>query len=277
MLHKTHLTRCGGIHYWYSPAPSAGGYTLVFLPGLTADHRLFDRQVEHFAGLNGVLVWDAPGHAASHPFSLDFTLADQATWLHEILLAERIVCPVLVGQSMGGYVAQAYAQLYPNELHGLVSIDSAPLQRRFITAAELWLLEHTEPIYRHFPWEWLKHACVNGCSVSSYGQALMRSMMETYEGDQARYAALAGHGYRILAQAIRADLPYRIDCPAMLLCGERDRVGSCKRYSRAWHKATSIPLHWVRGAGHNANTDQPEQVNALLESFLSSLPKVRYS
>lgn len=45
---------------------------LVFLPGLTADHRLFDKQVAHFKDKCRVLVWDAPAHGASWPFSFDF-------------------------------------------------------------------------------------------------------------------------------------------------------------------------------------------------------------
>ena len=32
-------------------------------------------------------------------------------------------------------------------------------------------------------------------------------------------SALAGNGFRMLADAIASDLPYPIDCPALLLCG----------------------------------------------------------
>ncbi|MBQ6012719.1 MAG: alpha/beta hydrolase, partial [Firmicutes bacterium] len=44
----------------------------------------------------------------------------------EILKKEGFDRPVIVGQSMGGYVGQAYAQLFPEKLRGFVSIDSAP-------------------------------------------------------------------------------------------------------------------------------------------------------
>ncbi len=54
----------------------------------------------------------------------------------------------------------------------------------------------------------------------------------------------------------------------MLICGEKDRAGSTKRYNRAWHKKTGLPLVWIKGAGHNANTDAPEIVNALISDFL---------
>ena len=45
---------------------------LIFLPGLTADHRLFEKQIEFFERKYNVLVWDAPGHAKSWPFNLIF-------------------------------------------------------------------------------------------------------------------------------------------------------------------------------------------------------------
>ena len=99
----------------------------------------------------------------------------------------------------------------------------------------------------------------------------MRDMMMVYDGDQARYAKLSGHGFRMLAEAMEANLPYKIDCPALLICGERDRAGSCIRYNRAWHRETGIPIHWIGDAGHNANTDRPEAVNRLIEAFLESL------
>ena len=44
---STYQTPCGTIHYW-SSILRLDTTTLVFLPGLTADHRLFDKQVEHF-------------------------------------------------------------------------------------------------------------------------------------------------------------------------------------------------------------------------------------
>ena len=109
--------------------------------GLTADHRLFDKQVEYFDGKYNIIVWDAPAHASSWPFRFDFDLFDKAKWLNGILEKEEIIKPIIIGQSMGGYVGQAYAQLYPDRLAGFISIDSAPLQRNYVTAVEIWLLK----------------------------------------------------------------------------------------------------------------------------------------
>ncbi len=271
MTERVFETPCGTIHYWVNAQAEKPGPTLVFLPGLTADHRLFAKQLAHFEGLYPILVWDAPGHGASRPFRFDFSLADKARWLEGILQEEHIAEPVIIGQSMGGYVGQMYAQLFPDRLKGFISVDSAPLQRRYVTAAELWLLKRMEPVYRLYPWKSLLRSGTNGVATTSYGRALMREIMMTYDGDQAHYAKLSGHGFRILAEAMEADLPYELKCPALLICGTKDRAGSCIRYNKAWHKHTGIPIEWIEGAGHNSNTDAPETVNALIERFVKAL------
>lgn len=269
MIEKIYETPSGRIHYW-TDIINTEDVTLVFLPGLTADHRLFEKQVEYFRGKYNLFVWDAPGHNLSWPFEFDFTLADKARWLKEILEAENIGRLVIVGQSMGGYVGQMFAEMYPEMLCGFVSIDSAPLQRQYVTAAEIYLLKKMEPVYYYWPWKSLLKWGTNGVAVSEYGRSLMREMMMTYDGDKRRYAALAGHGYRMLAEAMDADLPYEIKCPALLICGEKDHAGSCIRYNKAWHKHTGIPIHWIKDAGHNANTDKPDEVNLLIEALVEA-------
>jgi pimeloyl-ACP methyl ester carboxylesterase len=267
MTEKIHKTPLGDIHYWTNIIDE-NAVTLVFLPGLTADHRLFEKQIEYFENKFNVFVWDAPAHNSSWPFEFDFDLMDKAKWLDEILENEKIAKPVIIGQSMGGYVGQAYAELFPQKLKGFISIDSAPLQKKFVTGIERWLLKRMEPVYYYYPWKWLLKSGTKGVAVSDYGRKLMHQIMMTYDGDKNRYAKIAGHGYKILVDAMEKDLPYKINCPALLICGKKDKAGSCIRYSKAWHKDTNIPIEWIKDAGHNSNTDQPEIVNALIENFV---------
>ena len=64
MEERIYQTRCGTIHYWVSVS-NLDTITLVFLPGLTADHRLFDKQAQYFERRYNVIVWDAPAHGSS--------------------------------------------------------------------------------------------------------------------------------------------------------------------------------------------------------------------
>ena len=47
MVERTYNTPSGTICYWVG-LRDGDLPTLVFLPGLTADHRLFDRQIQYF-------------------------------------------------------------------------------------------------------------------------------------------------------------------------------------------------------------------------------------
>ena len=269
MKEKIFKTNLGDIHYWVNILDK-NAVTLVLLPGLTADHRLFEKQIHYFKDKYNILVWDAPGHGLSWPFAFDFDLMDKAKWLKQILALEGILYPVIIGQSIGGYVGQTFSELFPNDLKGFISIDSAPLQRKYVTCIEIWLLKKMEPVYYFIPWKWLLKLGTYGVSTTSYGRQLMHDMMMVYEGDKKRYAKLSGHGSYLLAKGYEMDLKYELHCPALLICGSKDAAGSSIPYCKAWHKKTHIPLVFVKGAGHNANTDAPEFVNELIDNFISN-------
>ena len=125
--------------------------------------------------------------------------------------------------------------------------------------------------YAHYPWKLLLKSGTEGVAISNYGRNLMKEMMLVYDGNQHRYAQIAGHGFRILAEAMEKDLPYEIKCPSLLICGTKDHAGSCMRYNREWQRKMEIPLKWIEGAGHNSNTDKLEMINSLLEEFFSNI------
>ena len=154
LTEKNHTVPYGRIHYWVS-GPRKARPWLVFLPGLTADHRLFDQQIAGLEEEFNCFVWDAPGHGASRPFQLRFSLDDKARYLHDILEDEGITHPILIGQSMGGYLSQVYLELYPEGAGGFLSIDSCPLKREYYTGWELALLKHTKGMYLSIPWKLL--------------------------------------------------------------------------------------------------------------------------
>ncbi len=271
MLEKIYKTEFGEIHYWINTISDRVVPALIFLPGLTADHRLFEKQIEYFKKKYSVFVWDPPAHASSWPFDFSFSLKDKAIWLNEIIIRENIDKPIVIGQSMGGYVGQMYCQLFPNKLKGFISIDSAPLQRSYMSSIEIFLLKRMEPLYRCYPWKLLIKSGVKSVSESEYGRQLMGKMMADYNNQKQRYAKIAGHGYRILADAIEADLPYEIKCPALLICGEKDKAGSVRRYNKEWHKKSGLPIKWIKDTGHNSNTDKPDEINKIIDNFVGKI------
>ena len=265
---KTHTTGSGEITYRVNTL-LPDRLTLVFLHGLTVDGRLFAPQARAFHENYNLLIWDAPAHGHSRPFPLNFSYMDMAVWLHEILEAENIRHPVLIGHSMGGYIAQCFMEKYPGQAAGFISIDSAPLQRHYLTDLELWLLEHIEPVYHAYPWRALLANGAWGNATTRYGQRIVKKIFSSYGKED--FCRLAGHGYRQLAAAYRADLSYEIDRPALLICGEKDRAGSAKRYNKRWADETGLPIRWIKNAGHCSGLDAPEAVNDVIRAFLSGI------
>ena len=264
---KAYSTPSGTVRYWVDASASPDAPWLVFLPGLTADHTLFDAQMAHFSGRVSCLVWDAPAHGMSRPYPLDFTMDDYARILHGILQAEGAGRPVLVGQSLGGYVAQAYLDLFPGQAAGFVSIDSAPLKRRYYPTWEVKALRHTKGMYQAIPWKILKPWAERGVAESPYSRALMRAFIDSYDKDE--YVELAAFGYRLLADAIEAERAYQIDCPTILICGEKDHAGDVIPFNRKWAAGENLELVWIADAGHNSNTDKPDEVNRVIERLLA--------
>lgn len=268
MEHKILKTALGDIHYHTSRC-DMDSLWLVFLPGLSADHTLFEKQTEYFEGRFSFMVWDAPAHGLSRPFRYEFDMSTMADFLQRIFDAENIKDFILVGQSLGGYISQVYMDRYPDKCKGFISVDSCSMSRKYYSSWELYLLKRTKWMYRCIPWKLLLKWGIWGTSTTEYGRKLMEKIWSVY--DREEFCDLADFGYRIFAEAVEAKDEYLISCPVLLLCGEKDMAGSAKSYNRRWTKVDGFPLVWLKGAGHNSNTDAPDKVNRLIEDFALAL------
>lgn len=108
----------------YVERAGAGDPTLVFLHGGGGWAEHWRLQFDHFAEETTVAMHDLRGHgrseAPSGRYSLE-TFADDVAVLLEVQRCDR---PVLVGHSLGGAIALRYAFDYPDQVSGVVIIDS---------------------------------------------------------------------------------------------------------------------------------------------------------
>lgn len=263
MQQKQHKTSSGSIAYWVSKCQAK--YTLVFLHGLTANHTLFERQISHFAGRCNLFCWDAPAHGKSRPFA-DFSYSLLAKNLRDILEKEQIKNVVLIGQSMGGFVAQTYMKQYPNEVKGFIGIDTSPFGLSYYSKADLWWLRQVKWMSMCFPHKLLVWSIAQSCTYTKAAYLNMLTALQPYpKGELCR---LMGMGY---AEFIKENCDLEITCPAVLLIGQHDRTGKVKQYCTEWHEKTKIPLHVIPHAAHNSNYDNSETVNQEIDRFLLTL------
>ena len=51
--------------------------------------------------------------------------------------------------------------------------------------------------------------------------------------------------------------------------GEYDKTGKVRYYCKMWHEQTKYPLRIISNAGHNANVDNPEEMNQIIDEFIT--------
>jgi pimeloyl-ACP methyl ester carboxylesterase len=103
---------------------SGKGSTLVLLHGFLENQGMWTELVAVYKQKYRVITLDLLGHGNSGCLGYVHSMEDQADLVHELLTQLRIRKAIVVGHSMGGYVALALAEAYPEVLKGLVLLNS---------------------------------------------------------------------------------------------------------------------------------------------------------
>jgi 3-oxoadipate enol-lactonase len=106
------------------------GLPLVFLHGIGGDAESWRPQLDAFAGDYRAIAWDMPGYGDSAPLA-DMTFPALVDAV--LALLDRLSLPSvhLVGHSLGGMIAQAFALAHPERLRSLtLAATSAAFGKR---------------------------------------------------------------------------------------------------------------------------------------------------
>ena len=103
------------------------GASLVLLHGYPLDHHLWDEVVPLLKDTFDLIIPDLRGFGKSTTVDTPYTMNDFASDLAGLLDQLGIQKVAVAGHSMGGYVALAFAQLYPERVSGLALVSSQVL------------------------------------------------------------------------------------------------------------------------------------------------------
>lgn len=105
-------------------ADTGKGTTVVLLHGFLENLEMWQVFVPEFSEKHRIITIDLLGHGETECLGYVHTMEDQADMVHHVLHHLKIENAVFVGHSMGGYVALAFAELYPEAMKGLVLLNS---------------------------------------------------------------------------------------------------------------------------------------------------------
>lgn len=95
------------------------GYPVVLIHGFCESLEIWNDLIPDLSQNYRVIALDLPGFGKSALPRIDVTIENIAELVHSFLYNKGIKDCIMIGHSLGGYVALAYAELYPQELKGL--------------------------------------------------------------------------------------------------------------------------------------------------------------
>ena len=100
------------------------GNAVILLHGFLENSTMWKYLAPVLTQKNRVICIDLLGHGQTDCLGYIHSMEDMADAVHHVISELKIRKAILVGHSMGGYVALAFAELYPEMMKGMVLLNS---------------------------------------------------------------------------------------------------------------------------------------------------------
>ncbi len=242
----------------YEAEGPQGAMRIVFVHGIGMTRTQWLPQMRDLADTYRVIAMDLPGHGslASTKFSLASATEQLGTVIDEAGGGRALV----VGVSLGGFVAMEFAATHPEHVAGLVLTGCSANPRGVLAVIPPTLALFTRAVGRR----WLTF--VNQVNFRArYGDELAERQIEAgffFKATQDALWQLRGKDFRRKLASYPG--------PALILNGERDVLYRLQELNFLV-SAQDARLQLVRGAGHVANLEEPDAYNRAVRRFARSV------
>jgi 3-oxoadipate enol-lactonase len=245
-----------------------GGPPIVFLHGVGGDHATWRPQLRHFAARYRCFAWDMPGYGASPP-PPEMTFPRLARALVDLLDALDLPKINLVGQSLGGMIAQEFASAFADRLLSLTLVATSPAfgradkdwQQKFIDD-RIGALERgaTMPQLARANVQRIVGPGADPAGVEIAVGCTANLPVESYK-----------QAIRMIVGFDRRDALPSIKVPTFAIAGEVDSVAPAPMMEKMAERIRGARFLAVPGAGHLINLERPDAFNAALGAFLGDV------
>lgn len=239
--------------------------TVVLLHGLFGDKNNLSALRRSLAGIVNVVTADLPNHGQSGSIAR-WDLAAVAAQLKVTLQRGQLEPDAIIGHSLGGKVAMAYALAFPEEVKAIVVADMAPVANpprhyeifNALNAVKLTAIKSRQEVHMVFN----EHHIENGIQ-----QFLLKSLKQingkwNWQFDlkslQDGYEAICGWPFEDEQSSV----------PVFFIKGEKSDYITAEHTHAVQKHFTNAQIKMIGGAGHWLHAEKPMIFNRLVAQFL---------
>ncbi|WP_045689738.1 alpha/beta fold hydrolase [Hymenobacter sp. AT01-02] len=239
--------------------------TIVFLHGFLESNEIWDEFLADFPSHYRVLRPNLPGYGPDPQPAADYSLEAAADYLQATLKKEGAHEVLLVGHSMGGYVALAFAEKFPAQVAGLCLFHSSSLPDAEEDAERRQ--RNREFLQQHgvaaFTQEFLKpqFAAAHRESMTNHLEMLQRI------GAAVPLETALGGIDAIARRPDRRLVLEKATYPVLFIAGKDDKAVPLEKT----HEESLLPDHctvlWLANVGHVGFLERPTDTRKAIEGF----------
>lgn len=102
------------------------GPKILLIHGFLESNAIWEDVIEKYKNSFEIIAIDIPGHGESSTFDNDsYSMESYAFYIKQLLDVENIKSTYIIGHSLGGYIALAFLELFPNQVDGICLLHSS--------------------------------------------------------------------------------------------------------------------------------------------------------
>ena len=242
------------------------GATIVLIHGFAENAALWDIQTKQLKTHYRIIAPDLPGTAAA-PLSTPLTIESMAEYVYAILLAEDIQEAVVIGHSMGGYIALALAEKYPGVLKGLGLFHSTAKadseEKKEGRRKSIKLME------QYGGDTFLRQTLPNMFSPATKGHHPQHVEAYVKMGMECKLPALVAYYEAMAKRPDRTAILQSLGIPVLFMIGKDDNAVPLDNILPQIVLPRISSIHIFENVGHMGMWEIAAESNMILEQFIS--------
>lgn len=241
------------------------GPALVFLHGFCENKAFWQDFVSPLAADHRVILIDLPGFGRNHAPRPDYSMESGARYVQQVLADLQLEKCVVIGHSMGGYVALALAEQSPQLLAGLVLFHSSALPD---TEEKKENRNRTMEFIRNHGVDKFMDSFVAPLFYEGNRQAQKHAIdLLTQAGKQTPEAAVLGALAGMRDRPDRTHVLKAADFPVMMIAGKQDPAVTLEQTLQQCHLPSESHTLFLDQTGHMGMFEKPQPTRQGLHAF----------